>query len=94
MNLRPLGPLVRMAVVIFGGVATLNLASAATIKVLRFASEKKRLRCRVGFVEGRGFIYANCAMGTPPYLGHQCSTLLQLTPAFVQLAKETEFNAV
>jgi len=43
MNLRPVGPLVRMAAVIFGGVATLNLASTVTIKLLRFASEKKRV---------------------------------------------------
>lgn len=50
---------------------------------------RKKLRCPVGFVEGRGFIYANCATGTPPYLGPQCSTLLQLTPAFVLLAKVT-----
>ncbi|KAL5183583.1 hypothetical protein HKD37_17G047445 [Glycine soja] len=65
MNLRPLGPLVRMAAVIFGGVATLNLASAATIKVLRFASEKKRekvaLPCWV--CRGKGFYICKLCNG-------------------------------
>ncbi|KAL9326250.1 hypothetical protein ACSQ67_006895 [Phaseolus vulgaris] len=65
MNLRPLGPLVRMAAVIFGGVATLNLASTVTIKLLRFSSEKKRekvaLPCRA--CRGKGFYICKLCSG-------------------------------
>ncbi|XP_027920501.1 uncharacterized protein LOC114178663 isoform X2 [Vigna unguiculata] len=65
MNPRPLAPLVRMAAVIFGGVVTLNLTSTVTIKLLRFASEKKRekvaLPCRA--CRGKGFYICKLCNG-------------------------------
>uniref|UniRef100_A0A7N2R1V1 Uncharacterized protein n=1 Tax=Quercus lobata TaxID=97700 RepID=A0A7N2R1V1_QUELO len=67
---KPIRPLATVAAVITGGLITLNLASTATIKVIRFASEAKRrkvaLPCGVGFAEEKGFINANCAMEMPP----------------------------
>lgn len=44
MDLRQFGPLVRMGAIIFGGIVTMNLASTVTLKALRFASEKKRVK--------------------------------------------------
>ncbi|XP_014507384.1 uncharacterized protein LOC106767077 [Vigna radiata var. radiata] len=65
MNPRPLVPLVRTAAVIFGGVVTLNLTSTVTIKLLRFASEKKRekaaLPCRA--CRGKGFYICKLCNG-------------------------------
>ncbi|BAT76389.1 uncharacterized protein HKW66_Vig0027280 [Vigna angularis] len=65
MNPRPLVPLIRTAAVIFGGVVTLNLTSTVTIKLLRFASEKKRekvaLPCRA--CRGKGFYICKLCNG-------------------------------
>lgn len=43
MNPKPLRTWVTGAFVIFGGIATLNVASTLTIKALQFASDKKRV---------------------------------------------------
>ncbi|KAK7347481.1 hypothetical protein VNO80_22011 [Phaseolus coccineus] len=51
-----------MAAVIFGGVVTLNLTSTVTIKLLRFASEKKRERVALPCMACRGKGFYMCKL--------------------------------
>lgn len=49
---------------------------------------RERLRCLVGFVEGKGFTYASYAKGIIPLNGRLCMTQLPSTPVFAQPAME------
>lgn len=49
---KPIRPLATVAAVITGGLITLNLASTATIKAIRFVSEAKRVKLKSQTISG------------------------------------------
>ncbi|KAM4125322.1 hypothetical protein ACB094_01G300600 [Castanea mollissima] len=62
---KPIRPLATVAAVITGGLITLNLASTATIKVIRFVSEAKRRNVALpcGVCRGKGFYICKLCNG-------------------------------
>ncbi|KAE8682765.1 putative Polyol/monosaccharide transporter 5 [Hibiscus syriacus] len=52
------------AAIVFGGFLTLNLAATVAIGAFRSVAERKRKKSAlpVGFVKGKDFTYASCAM--------------------------------
>ncbi|KAE9609696.1 hypothetical protein Lal_00006459 [Lupinus albus] len=62
---RPSGTMIRGALVILGGITTLNLAYAATLKALNIASENKRKKfaCPCRACRGKGFYICKLCKG-------------------------------
>ncbi|KAL4654007.1 hypothetical protein ACB092_01G347100 [Castanea dentata] len=62
---KPIRPLATVAAVITGGLITLNLASTATIKAIRFVSEAKRRKVALpcGVCRGKGFYICKLCNG-------------------------------